>query len=63
LEENVPSTFSPRDRIDQLTMDNLDIADMREKLRIYSQLGQRDASQTRELPEKTSDTPCARKNG
>lgn len=61
--ENVASTFSPRDRIDRLTMGNLDIAGMREKLRIYSQLGQRDAPPnprasrkllTRHVPAKTA---------
>ena len=33
------STFSPQDRIGQLTMRNLDIVDTREKLKIYSQAG------------------------
>ncbi|MEM5331424.1 argininosuccinate synthase [Paraburkholderia sp. JHI2823] len=37
--EKVASTFSPRDRIGQLTMRNLDIADTRDKLRVYSQVG------------------------
>jgi len=37
--EKVASTFSPRDRIGQLTMRNLDIADTREKLRVYSKVG------------------------
>ncbi|KVE26806.1 argininosuccinate synthase [Burkholderia singularis] len=37
--EKVASTFSPRDRIGQLTMRNLDITDTRDKLRIYSQVG------------------------
>ncbi len=31
--------FSPRDRIGQLTMRNLDIADTREKLGVYSAAG------------------------
>lgn len=35
--ENAP--FSPLDRIGQLTMRNLDIADTREKLKTYSQVG------------------------
>ena len=35
--ENAP--FSPKDRIGQLTMRNLDIVDTREKLSIYSKAG------------------------
>jgi argininosuccinate synthase len=31
--------FSPKDRIGQLTMRNLDISDTREKLGIYSRTG------------------------
>ena len=37
--EKTESTFSPRDRIGQLTMRNLDITDTREKLLTYSQTG------------------------
>jgi argininosuccinate synthase len=37
--EKGASTFSPQDRIGQLTMRNLDITDTREKLRIYMQTG------------------------
>ena len=37
--EKGASTFSPQDRIGQLTMRNLDIVDTREKLKIYSQAG------------------------
>ena len=37
--EKVESTFSPRDRIGQLTMRNLDITDTRAKLLIYSEVG------------------------
>ena len=37
--EKTESTFSPRDRIGQLTMRNLDITDTREKLMTYSQTG------------------------
>ncbi|WP_322101520.1 argininosuccinate synthase [Paraburkholderia sp. J41] len=37
--EKVASTFSPKDRIGQLTMRNLDITDTRDKLRVYSQVG------------------------
>ncbi|MGB6742811.1 MAG: argininosuccinate synthase, partial [Terracidiphilus sp.] len=37
--EKGESTFSPRDRIGQLTMRNLDITDTREKLGIYAEAG------------------------
>ena len=37
--ESGESSFSPQDRIGQLTMRNLDIVDTREKLRVYSQAG------------------------
>jgi argininosuccinate synthase len=37
--EKSESTFSPRDRIGQLTMRNLDIADTRDKLLTYAQAG------------------------
>ncbi len=37
--EKGESTFSPRDRIGQLTMRNLDIMDTREKLRTYAEAG------------------------
>ena len=37
--EKVDGAFSPADRIGQLTMRNLDIADTRDKLGIYSQVG------------------------
>jgi argininosuccinate synthase len=37
--EKGESTFSPRDRIGQLTMRNLDITDTREKLLTYAQAG------------------------
>jgi argininosuccinate synthase len=37
--EKGASAFSPQDRIGQLTMRNLDIADTREKLRIYTNTG------------------------
>jgi argininosuccinate synthase len=37
--EKTDSTFSPRDRIGQLTMRNLDITDTREKLMIYKDVG------------------------
>jgi argininosuccinate synthase len=37
--EKGESMFSPRDRIGQLTMRNLDIADTREKLGVYAKAG------------------------
>ena len=37
--EKGESSFSPQDRIGQLTMRNLDIVDTREKLRTYAQVG------------------------
>lgn len=37
--EKGESVFSPRDRIGQLTMRNLDIVDTRDKLRTYTQVG------------------------
>lgn len=37
--EKTDSAFSPRDRIGQLTMRNLDITDTREKLRTYAESG------------------------
>ena len=42
--EKGESSFSPQDRIGQLTMRNLDIADTREKLATYASLGLLSAS-------------------
>ncbi|MEX3681894.1 argininosuccinate synthase [Paraburkholderia sp. BR14320] len=53
--EKVASTFSPRDRIGQLTMRNLDIKDTRDKLRIYSQAGLLSSSETSALPQVKGD--------
>ncbi|HHU94293.1 MAG TPA: argininosuccinate synthase, partial [Alcaligenaceae bacterium] len=39
MEKEGDDTFTPRDRIGQLTMRNLDIVDTREKLFTYSQVG------------------------
>jgi argininosuccinate synthase len=39
--EKVEGAFTPADRIGQLTMRNLDIADTRDKLGIYSRAGRR----------------------
>ena len=39
MEKGEEVFFTPRDRIGQLTMRNLDIADTREKIRVYHQVG------------------------
>ena len=49
--EKTESTFSPRDRIGQLTMRNLDIADTREKLLTYAQTGLLTLSKGIEMPQ------------
>ena len=48
--EKTESTFSPRDRIGQLTMRNLDIADTRDKLLTYAAAGLLTLSKGREMP-------------
>jgi argininosuccinate synthase len=53
--EKVASTFSPRDRIGQLTMRNLDIDDTREKLRVYAQVGLLTPGETSALPKLQED--------
>ena len=40
MERTEDAAFGPTDRIGQLTMRNLDIADTRSKLELYSQQGQ-----------------------
>jgi len=54
--EKVASTFSPRDRIGQLTMRNLDITDTREKLQIYSQVGLLASGEALALPQIKDDS-------
>ena len=49
--EKTESVFSPRDRIGQLTMRNLDIADTREKLLTYAKAGLLTLSKTSEMPQ------------
>ncbi|MGD0740324.1 MAG: argininosuccinate synthase [Terracidiphilus sp.] len=49
--EKTESTFSPRDRIGQLTMRNLDITDTREKLLTYSKAGLLTLSKSSEMPQ------------
>jgi argininosuccinate synthase len=48
--EKGESTFSPRDRIGQLTMRNLDIMDTREKLLTYAKAGLMTLSSGAEMP-------------
>jgi argininosuccinate synthase len=49
--EKTESTFSPRDRIGQLTMRNLDINDTREKLLTYAKAGLLTLSKGSEMPQ------------
>jgi argininosuccinate synthase len=52
--EKGESTFSPRDRIGQLTMRNLDITDTRAKLLTYAQTGLLTLSKGTEMPQLTT---------
>ena len=52
--EKTESTFSPRDRIGQLTMRNLDITDTREKLVTYAKAGLLTLSKGSEMPQLNS---------
>ena len=52
--EKTESTFSPRDRIGQLTMRNLDITDTREKLLTYAAAGLLTLSKGSEMPQLNS---------
>ena len=54
--EKVESTFSPRDRIGQLTMRNLDITDTRAKLLIYSEVGLLTPGEALALPQLKDDS-------
>jgi argininosuccinate synthase len=49
--ESGESSFSPQDRIGQLTMRNLDIADTREKLATYAKVGLLSSSAGGPLPQ------------
>jgi argininosuccinate synthase len=51
--EKTESTFSPRDRIGQLTMRNLDITDTRDKLLTYAKTGLLTLSKGSEMPQLT----------
>ncbi|NUZ07178.1 argininosuccinate synthase [Piscinibacter koreensis] len=55
--EKGESTFSPQDRIGQLTMRNLDIADTRTKLETYAKVGLLTAGGNELLPQLGSDQP------
>jgi argininosuccinate synthase len=52
--EKTESTFSPRDRIGQLTMRNLDITDTRAKLMTYANSGLLTLSKGSEMPQLSS---------
>jgi argininosuccinate synthase len=52
--EKTESAFSPRDRIGQLTMRNLDITDTRAKLMTYARIGLITLSQGSEMPQLNS---------
>jgi len=52
--EKTESTFSPRDRIGQLTMRNLDISDSRDKLLTYAAAGLLTLSKGSEMPKLNS---------
>jgi argininosuccinate synthase len=54
--EKIESTFSPRDRIGQLTMRNLDITDTRDKLLTYAAAGLLTLSKGSEMPKLSSAT-------
>ena len=54
--EKTESAFSPRDRIGQLTMRNLDITDTREKLLTYAKAGLLTLSKGSEMPQLNNGT-------
>ena len=54
--EKGESSFSPQDRIGQLTMRNLDIADTREKLLAYAKAGLLSAGPGSSLPRSKAST-------
>lgn len=58
--EKGESTFSPRDRIGQLTMRNLDITDTRDKLRTYAKAGLLTLGQGTELPKLNAGEPTSK---
>ena len=58
--EKGASSFSPQDRIGQLTMRNLDIADTREKLGVYAKAGLLSLGSGSELPKLGPAAPAAK---
>ena len=60
--EKTESAFSPRDRIGQLTMRNLDITDTRAKLLTYAQSGLITLSQGSEMPQLNSGVAKGEEN-
>ena len=56
--EKGASAFSPQDRIGQLTMRNLDIADTRDKLVVYSKVGLLAGGSEALLPQLGQDKPA-----
>ncbi len=60
--EKTDSVFSPRDRIGQLTMRNLDIADTRARLMSYAQSGLITLSKGSEMPQLNSGSAKAERN-
>ncbi len=61
--EKTESAFSPRDRIGQLTMRNLDITDTRAKLMTYARTGLITLSQGLEMPQLNSGTKDGKDGG
>jgi len=55
--EKGESSFSPQDRIGQLTMRNLDIADTREKLATYARVGLLSSGAGSPLPQLGNEPP------
>jgi len=53
--EKVEGAFTPADRIGQLTMRNLDIADTREKLVTYAEVGLLSGASASSLPRLAAD--------
>jgi len=51
MERTEDAAFGPTDRIGQLTMRNLDIADTRAKLELYTQQGQLGSSEFKLIAE------------
>jgi len=60
--EKTASVFSPRDRIGQLTMRNLDITDTRAKLLTYAETGLLNLSQGTEMPQLQTGSAKASSN-